>query len=86
MTQKELRFEPVDLGNGISAVGVWPTDSPIVLIDARSSGRQVRARLDMQKAMFLDALPGERSESGVRMLIQQVMKVARFPNQEMQAR
>ena len=75
MSFVQLHIEPVDIGGGLLATGAWVSRSPIVLIETkrRADGSQQKSRLDLQKSMFIDPLPGERTNDGMRALVQSVV-------------
>lgn len=70
---QNLELGSIDIGSGVFATRVWLSDGPIVLIATRSKTGEVKnSRFDLQKAMFIDPLPGERMESGVRAVVKAV--------------
>lgn len=68
-----LQLGSIDIGGGVFAVQAWLSDGPIVLIQTLDAGGEKKnSRLDLQKAMFIDALPGNRMQDGVTRVIKSV--------------
>ena len=66
MPVEKFSLDPVDIGSGLVATDVWMTSSPIVLVETRATnGSELKSRLDLQKRMFIDPLPGERDRDGL---------------------
>jgi hypothetical protein len=79
MSQK-LQLGSIDLGGGVTAVSVWLTDGPIVLISTRNqNGAERNSRLDLQKGMFIDPLPGDPTADGVTRVVRGVRAAAAVP-------
>lgn len=78
MAYREFRLEPVDIGGGFMATNVWISTGPIVLVGTinRLEGLEVKSRLDLQKRVFIDPLPGERSEHGILDLVSSVVSAS----------
>ncbi|RZL48713.1 MAG: hypothetical protein EOP71_03930 [Variovorax sp.] len=63
----------LSLGNGLKAVTAWLRQSPLVLVDVVDSvGEHHKARLDLNKQVFIDSLPHEPSSSGVKSVVEAV--------------
>lgn len=73
MTTQKMHIKPVDVGSGVIATDFWLTDSAIVLIEAKAKGNPVKSRLDLQKRMFIDPIPGARDYDGVLSLVRAVV-------------
>lgn len=72
---QSVELGSVPIGGGMVATHAWITEGPIVLILATSEGgKEEKSRLDMQKAMFIDPLPGKPTPEGVRVLVARVAK------------
>lgn len=70
MPVEKFSLDPVDIGSGLVATDVWMTSSPIVLVETRATnGSELKSRLDLQKRMFIDPLPGERDRDGLLDLV-----------------
>ena len=80
MSVREFSLEaPVDIGGGFMATGVWVSGGPIVLIRAfnKRQGVEINSRLDLQKRVFIDDVPGERREDGISNLVSSVVLATR---------
>lgn len=78
MSAHKMHLEPVDLGSGLVATDAWIAEGPIVLIETTTNdGVHVKSRLDLQKVMFIDPLPGERSASSIHTLVNAVVAATR---------
>lgn len=75
MIHHKYQLNRVDIGGGLWAVGAWVGPGPIVLIKTvdKVKGAETNSRLDLQKRVFIDPLPGERSSEGILHLIQSVI-------------
>lgn len=71
---ENVHLRSIDIGGGLVATDAWFSEGgPIVLIGTRNPGQVERkSRLDLQKAMFIDPLPGARSVEGVRQVVEAV--------------
>lgn len=68
-----IQLGRIDIGGGVVATQAWLSNGgPIVLIATTTNGHQQNSRLDVQKAMFIDPLPGARSVSGVNDVVKAV--------------
>lgn len=71
-----LQLGSIDIGGGIVATSARFSEvGPIVLVTTHaSSGGEHYSRLDVQKGMFIDPLPGVRKLDGINLLVSQVMR------------
>ena len=69
-----IHLGSIDLGDGVLATEAWLSDSPFVLVQTRTGDRQLKSRLDLQKRMFIDPLPGTRTEAGLTELVVSVQE------------
>lgn len=67
-----IQLGRIDIGGGVVATQAWLASGPIVLIATTVNGQQQKSRLDVQKAMFIDPLPGTRSANGVNDVVKAV--------------
>lgn len=58
--------------NGFKATKVWVTDGPIALVQTTSNKGEVKSRLDLHKLMFIDPLPFQVREDGIRQIAKAV--------------
>lgn len=65
-----IKLGAIDLGSGVVATKAQLFDGPFALITASTAdGRAYSSRLDIQKGMFIDALPGEKSAQSVQQIV-----------------
>lgn len=69
MAYQHIGHVDLDIGGGMNATEAWVNSSPIALVSANSQGQTVKSRLDMQKRVFIDALPGKPSPSAIERLV-----------------
>lgn len=79
MSAHKLHLEGVDIGGGVIATDAWVSGSPIVLIETMMKGNpdrksRIKSRLDLQKQMFIDPLPGDRTATGIGALVKAVVE------------
>ena len=76
---QHVQLGSIDIGGGVVATQAWVSDDgPIVLIATRArSGALQNSRLDLQKGMFIDPLPGNRTQEDVTRLVSSVRREAR---------
>ena len=67
-----IHLDSIDLGDGVLATEAWLSESPFVLVQTSTRAGQLKSRLDLQKRMFIDPLPGERTEAGLTELVTSV--------------
>jgi len=67
-----VKLNEIDIGSGVFATSAWLLDGPIALISTKTDqgSETLKSRLDLQKGMFIDPLPGERSTEGVHEVIE----------------
>jgi len=70
-----VQLGSIDIGGGIVATTARFSEAgPIVLVTTHATtGREQNSRLDMQKGMFIDPLPGTRKLEGINLLVSRVM-------------
>ena len=74
---QELRINDWDLGASWKAVEAWLREGPLVLIRATKGPESVRARLDLDKRLFIDPTPFESSGMRVDELVAYVRTQSR---------
>ena len=68
-----LQLGSIDLGGGLKALQAWAVGGPIVLVSTvGSSGEKKNSRLDIDKAMFIDPLPGKPTPAGVVRVVERL--------------
>ncbi len=74
MSFHEIPLHSLALGKKVVATRAWISTGPIVLISTRNgSNVETKARLDTQKAMFIDALPYPVSDVHMGKLVSAVV-------------
>jgi hypothetical protein len=71
-------MDPIELnltiGDNLLARRAWLTGGPLVLVEVSDkAGNQCRSRLDINKHVFLDAVPAQASAAGINLLIETVI-------------
>lgn len=71
---RHVEFPPVNVGAGLRAVAVSFRRGPVVLIEfSRPAGyKGPLSRLDTQKRVFIDPVPGEPTDDGITRLVSTV--------------
>ena len=70
---EKVQLGSIDIGGGVFAFQAWLSDGPIVVVGTRRAGGvEQNTRLDLQKGMFIDPLPGDRTEDGVTKVVDSV--------------
>ena len=54
---EEVWLDRLDLGSSWKAVRAWLRSGPLVLVQAERGGETVRARVDLDKRVFIDPTP-----------------------------
>lgn len=79
MAYRQYTLTPLDIGGDLVATDVWISASPIVLVSTHerwNKTTETKSRLDLQKQIFMDPLPGEPSREGIRDLVHSVLDAA----------
>lgn len=68
---RTVKLDHLAIGGGAYANEAWLLGGPIVLVGAQHGQELAKSRLDLQKGVFLDRLPGgaQPSTEGIRQLV-----------------